>query len=809
MHCEPERVRLKAALRAAEVEPLYGVLTARREQADAAEKKLQQERLQRPLLLQQIAEAESLVTAAVQAREETKKREQAEQNLIVKVRGIDTACGEKARALAAFRQELARDSTLLEEQLTLLTKKRVSKAQITFERERLQQYALDHAQDEALVTAFTGLTEKVASYTAVQSRVAENKKLLKAARKAYKEQRAGVLQQEQDANNLKQTTQKADALVVAAQQRLQEYLGGRLLREYRTAYEHKLLQKSLQQRIASLEEDRKKLLDGTPCPLCGSAHHPFAEGNVPAMNDAEREVTELAGVIKEAEMLEQELDSCRTVAQQWEKKTVAFERVFHEAELNLGQLLREGERLAEELQRAEEQCLAVQQGLCKTMQPFFDALPLVADFSNLLSALERRRDTWLTTRNQLETTSTALYAIDAEERHLAGITETRIAANHERKKEEELLSEALSALHKERELLYEKRDPDAEAVRFSAAVALATQREREAQLAREGLQRELAAGEQRITMLEAETAAVSSRIEQQQHDFTVACAAAGFTGEALFCAARMSNVERSALEQAAREHDDKRAALTARITDRKEQLEVLLQQQPAAFGTAAEQEEELRGLETELTKLSETTGALKQQLATDAANRSRRVEQILALEKHRTVYARWGKINELIGSADGKKFRNFAQGITFELVVAHANRQLRRMTDRYLLVSDRVLPLELAVMDNYQAGEVRSAKNLSGGESFIVSLALALGLSQMTNSKVRVDSLFLDEGFGALDEEALDMALETLATLPREGKLIGVISHVGALKERIATQIVVSSTTGGRSSLSGPGVRSL
>ena len=108
-------------------------------------------------------------------------------------------------------------------------------------------------------------------------------------------------------------------------------------------------------------------------------------------------------------------------------------------------------------------------------------------------------------------------------------------------------------------------------------------------------------------------------------------------------------------------------------------------------------------------------------------------------------------------------------------------------------------------MDNYQAGATRSTKNLSGGESFIVSLALALGLSHMSSRNVRVDSLFLDEGFGTLDDEALDMALETLAGLRQDGKLIGVISHVLALKERIATQIQVTPVSGGRSRIAGPG----
>lgn len=127
-----------------------------------------------------------------------------------------------------------------------------------------------------------------------------------------------------------------------------------------------------------------------------------------------------------------------------------------------------------------------------------------------------------------------------------------------------------------------------------------------------------------------------------------------------------------------------------------------------------------------------------------------------------------------------------------------------RPTPKYE-IRDSQQPLELNIIDNYQAGEIRSTKNLSGGESFIVSLALALGLSGMASRNVRVDSLFLDEGFGSLDEEALETVLETLSGLHQGGKLIGVISHVSALEERIATQIQVTPGTGGRSRLNGPG----
>jgi exonuclease SbcC len=187
--------------------------------------------------------------------------------------------------------------------------------------------------------------------------------------------------------------------------------------------------------------------------------------------------------------------------------------------------------------------------------------------------------------------------------------------------------------------------------------------------------------------------------------------------------------------------------------------------------------------------------------------RERQQERINDIDARKKECARWDDLHLLIGSADGKKFRNFAQGLTFERMTAHANRRLQKMTDRYLLIRDASQPLELNVIDNYQAGEIRSTKNLSGGESFIVSLALALGLSQMASRNVRVDSLFLDEGFGTLDEDSLETALETLAGLRQDGKLIGVISHVPALKERIGTQIQVTPGTGGRSSLTGPGCR--
>lgn len=169
----------------------------------------------------------------------------------------------------------------------------------------------------------------------------------------------------------------------------------------------------------------------------------------------------------------------------------------------------------------------------------------------------------------------------------------------------------------------------------------------------------------------------------------------------------------------------------------------------------------------------------------------------------------WAKLDELIGSSEGNKYRNFVQGLTLELMLHHANDILSKMNSRYVLThgDDKVNknPLEINVIDTALGSEIRSTKNLSGGESFIVSLALALGLSHMSSENVSINSLFLDEGFGTLDDEVLDIALSVLSSLKDTGKMIGIISHVQSLKERISTQIHVKKIANGDSILLGLG----
>ena len=166
----------------------------------------------------------------------------------------------------------------------------------------------------------------------------------------------------------------------------------------------------------------------------------------------------------------------------------------------------------------------------------------------------------------------------------------------------------------------------------------------------------------------------------------------------------------------------------------------------------------------------------------------------------------WTMLDKLIGSLNGDKFRVYAQKVTLALVVDNANKYLKRMNGRYtLILTPDSNDLELSVRDSEQAGEVRPTANLSGGEKFIVSLALALGLSQISGSKAQVDSLFIDEGFGSLDDEALNSALEALGEIKRDGRMIGIISHVSGISERIPVQIHVIRKSEGKSIIEGPG----
>ena len=186
------------------------------------------------------------------------------------------------------------------------------------------------------------------------------------------------------------------------------------------------------------------------------------------------------------------------------------------------------------------------------------------------------------------------------------------------------------------------------------------------------------------------------------------------------------------------------------------------------------------------------------QLKNDEDNRSRVGGIRVQIDAQSVVTERWAKLNEVIGSADGKKFRQIAQEYTLEVLLGYANVHLQMLSRRYVL--ERIPgTLGLQVRDQDMGDEVRTVFSLSGGESFLVSLALALGLASLSSSQMNVESLFIDEGFGSLDPDTLNIAMDALERLHSQGRKVGVISHVQEMTERIPVQIRVSRRQSGKS----------
>ena len=208
----------------------------------------------------------------------------------------------------------------------------------------------------------------------------------------------------------------------------------------------------------------------------------------------------------------------------------------------------------------------------------------------------------------------------------------------------------------------------------------------------------------------------------------------------------------------------------------------------------AEQTQVTEALKRAEQRANETEFTLRQ----DDERRQRNVALQSAIADQEAKAKRWRDLDDLIGSAKGHKFRDYAQGFTLDILLGYANRHLHDLSRRYRL--ERVKDsLALMVIDQDMGDEYRSVHSLSGGESFLVSLALALGLASLSSNRVRVESLFIDEGFGSLDTETLRVAMDALDNLQAQGRKVGVISHLQEMTERIGVQIQVRRQSGGQS----------
>ncbi len=575
-----------------------------------------------------------------------------------------------------------------------------------------------------------------------------------------------------------------------------------------------IIERSRAARSESVIALRESLAEDEPCPVCGGRDHPWRH-HPPASPEADQ----LAAQQREEERQLQEAGDLLHQAQR-ERDRLFGDYSALDASLK---------QARQELQGAERQCEEARESL--------EQHPLHAE----LEAIEPdHRDAWLAEQAELSKArrtqhEETLSRLNQAERQIEPLRRalqedaTRLARLETRRegleKELQALAEQLPPLRSRRDdlarelaaRLGEHASPDAwqqhldarqESARQERDSAQTTQHEARSEHQR--LAQQAAHEAERLEALRRERDTLEAELAEwrQAHpaldDATLARLLAQSDDEAQDAERRIEAAEQ-ARQQAAATLAERRQALLAhrREQDLGEQGEhdtALLDE-----ATEAEIARRREALSEAQAELGPRLDAAQQQrdeaahaLRDDDRRRRRQRDAQAELEAARAEHRRWGRISELIGSADGKAFRRIAQAYNLEQLLEHANVHLGGLSRRYRLVRGGS-ELGLLVVDHDMGDERRSVHSLSGGETFLVSLALALGLASMASGELVIESLFIDEGFGSLDPQSLALAMEALDGLQALGRRVGVISHVQEMHERIPVQIRVEPLGNGTS----------
>lgn len=546
-------------------------------------------------------------------------------------------------------------------------------------------------------------------------------------------------------------------------------------------------------RIKTLEAQRAQLQAGQPCPLCGSTSHPAVEAYQalePGVNQSrllalENEVKKLGeegatlrgqldALTKQLQRDENEAQSLRqdeqALTQQWQAVTASLNITLqpqddiqpwldaqdeHERQLRL---LSQRHELQGQIAAHNQQIIQYQQQIEQRQQQLLTALAGYA----LTLPQEDEEESWLATRQQeaqsWQHRQNELTALQNCIQQLTPILETLPQSDELPHSEETVALENWRQVHEQ-------------------CLALQSQQQ----------------------TLQQQEALAAQSLQKAQAQFDTALQDSIFDDQQAFLAALMDEQTLTQLEQLKQNLENQRRQAQALAIQTAETLTQHQQHRPGGLAltvTVEQIQQELAQTQQKLRENTTSQGEIRQQLKQDADNRQQQQTLLQQIAQMTQQVEDWGYLNSLIGSKEGDKFRKFAQGLTLDNLVHLANQQLTRLHGRYLLQRKASEALEVEVVDTWQADAVRDTRTLSGGESFLVSLALALALSDLVSHKTRIDSLFLDEGFGTLDSETLDTALDALDALNASGKTIGVISHVEAMKERIPVQIKVKKING-------------
>lgn len=606
-----------------------------------------------------------------------------------------------------------------------------------------------------------------------------------------------------------------------------------------------------EQHIAGLESYRVQLQADQACPLCGSLEHP-AISAYQALNVSQTEQA-LAGKRTELETLVEQGQACKEglaklssehdfllkqqIADEQALQQVLTEQASHLAVLGLPASLSEDDfnpamtafkQQLKECQQRLSLITAAQERLTMSEQQYRDAEQLLRDIQLHISALQNnlaqhsQQEGDVSQRISLQHTdvqqqqqqlSKQLQAMNYKlpENPQQWLQDRRQEAQRWKHGQAQLddLKLRVQALHSElrsAEHLQQAAQTHWQGLAVEAGQPCPAVADLAHALAQN--QQQLQQSESQFAQLQGQVLSLTERLNEAQGrclalqtEWQMRLAQSPFADEQAFLRALLADEHAEQLHALKQELDTQLHTAQTLLTAATEQIEQLSKQAKTEY-SSAELAEQRRAIDQQLSELNRKLGTLEHTLTTDSHNRETQQSVLHSIEQQKVLYDQWQQLNGLIGSADGSKYRKFVQGLTLDHLVSLANRQLVLLHNRYQLIRREQGELEIEIIDTWQGDIQRDTRTLSGGESFLVSLALALALSELVSQKTRIDSLFLDEGFGTLDSETLEMALNALDNLNAEGKTIGIISHVEALKERIPVQIKVHKSAGmGYSSL--------
>ncbi|MDN3525952.1 AAA family ATPase [Halomonas sabkhae] len=559
---------------------------------------------------------------------------------------------------------------------------------------------------------------------------------------------------------------------------------------------------------------RQTLTEDAPCPVCGGLEHPWrhhppttpeAQQLAAQQQDEERQLQEARDALEQARQerdrldgdysaLEASLKQHRQEAQQAREQHQASHQTLQRqtlyAELEPIEVDRRDTWLTEQLDQSQadrahhEATLGRLQQAEQALEPLKQALQ---EDATRLARFETRRESL---DGELHELAEQLPPLQSQRDELAERLATLLGQHASADAWQQHLDEAQASAYQARDNALAQSNQAQQEVQRLTQQRDHQQRQLDALVQEsDSLASQLAEWRQAhpdlddatLTRLLAQSEAEAERQEQQLNDAEQARQQAAATlaerRQALIAQRRDQALLATPHDEAALLGDD----VTQTIVERFEALE-----------------QERQALTPQLESAQQQRDDAQHALRDDDRRRERQQQGQAQLEAARQEYHRWGRISELIGSADGKTFRRIAQAYNLEQLLEHANAHLYGLSRRYQLVRGGS-ELGLLVIDRDMGDERRSVHSLSGGETFLVSLALALGLASMASGELVIESLFIDEGFGSLDPDSLALAMDALDGLQVLGRRVGVISHVQEMHERIPVQIHVSPEGNGTS----------